>query len=328
VSLCSRMDIVALIFEDGLLGIFRTLSWERLLSIRLDDHIKIEDIEKILLSFGPSGNNLAMSGASAALLNIESGKSISILNDNHVDQIQHFHWIERNEIDEDTKKIFFQMENINIAAVAQSKQKTENFEPHFLSVLTSDNIITIYLYGFIPIKMIQFNTVERVSGLIKYSLQDHFIVATSHQQTTTAIDDSMNSIFTGIIKYPSLKIGEFQHIGLLLMKLHTLMGSIKDIHSNSAKKWKECLRILPAKLELMNTVLTSYELQMTPLEFFNSILLCGLWHPAASVIFSQHWNEQSLSRLRNSIENTLNYILRAFNLQVIPGIQTLIMFSR
>jgi hypothetical protein len=68
----------------------------------------------------------------------------------------------------------------------------------------------------------------------------------------------------------------------------------------------------------MQTLLATYELQMTPIEFCYTISMCGLWHPAAATVFTQHWNDQGVQRLRATVDATSRSIVKMLQTKALP----------
>ena len=46
--------------------------------------------------------------------------------------------------------------------------------------------------------------------------------------------------------------------------------------------------------------------------------MCGAWHPAATAAFSQHWNEQGLTRLRSAVDLASKAAIKQLHLRAIP----------
>jgi len=63
-------------------------------------------------------------------------------------------------------------------------------------------------------------------------------------------------------------------------------------------------------------VLDGYQIKMSPIHFMYSICHSGLWHPAAVLSFSQHYNEQGLNRLRSSIDSTTSLIMKTLQIRI------------
>jgi hypothetical protein len=84
------------------------------------------------------------------------------------------------------------------------------------------------------------------------------------------------------------------------------------------KKWKDNNRIIPSKLNLLETLLKGYEIDMNSIQFLYTVSLSGKWHPAAIAHFSQHWNDQGIARLKSDIDSSTKYTIRVFQLQILP----------
>lgn len=88
-----------------------------------------------------------------------------------------------------------------------------------------------------------------------------------------------------------------------LINLKSDIIVLQNLISSCLKKWKDALRPIGGKTTLLQGLLSGYQIAMSPLQFYYTVSMCGLWHPAAVMCFSQHWNEQGLSRLKNSFDS-------------------------
>ena len=100
--------------------------------------------------------------------------------------------------------------------------------------------------------------------------------------------------------------------------LNSLLGTC-------AKRWKDANRPISAKMGLLRGVLEGYQLNLTPLQFLYSIAMCGLWHPASVMAFSQHWNEQGLNRLRSAVDAASKSILQLLHFDVTNAATSLLL---
>ena len=55
---------------------------------------------------------------------------------------------------------------------------------------------------------------------------------------------------------------------------------------------------------------------MTPVQFFFSVALCGLWHAAATTAFSQHWNDQGIARFKSAVEAASRFVVESMQIDV------------
>ena len=96
------------------------------------------------------------------------------------------------------------------------------------------------------------------------------------------------------------------------------ISRLQELVIGCSRKWKDACKVVLPKLTLLQTLLDSYQLKMTPVEFCYTVTLCGLWHPAAATFFSQHWNEQGLQRLRGSVDSTSRSIIKILQTKALP----------
>jgi hypothetical protein len=117
---------------------------------------------------------------------------------------------------------------------------------------------------------------------------------------------------------------ELRRLSYLSLLLANQQKKLEEILHNLTKRWKDCLKTLPPKISLLQSLLSGYELRMTPVEFLHSITLSGLWHPAALTAFSQHWNDQGITRLRAAVDSTSKYVIRCLQFKVNPLVMNIL----
>lgn len=125
------------------------------------------------------------------------------------------------------------------------------------------------------------------------------------------------------LNWPAWERAAFLH----LMMEH-LLRKLDDAVINLGKKWKECNKMIPAKVSLLQGLLTGYEMKLSPIQFYHTVTLCGLWHPSAVTSFSSHWNDQGISRFRASLLSTCKYVLRNLQFKIIPLLINLYLIAR
>lgn len=109
-----------------------------------------------------------------------------------------------------------------------------------------------------------------------------------------------------------------EHSASLHLMIHADFSKLQDMVIGHSRKWKDSTRVIIPKLSLLQGVLDGYQMGMTPVQFMYTVAHCGLWHPAALTAFSQHWNEQGISRLRSAVEATSTSIRKSLQLRAIP----------
>jgi hypothetical protein len=117
---------------------------------------------------------------------------------------------------------------------------------------------------------------------------------------------------------PHCRFKGLEHMVTIHMSVQTDLTKLHDMVSSYGRKWKEATRVVLPKLLLLQGVLDGYQLSMTPVQFMYFTAQCGMWHPAVQASFSQHWNEQGISRLRSAVDTTSNAIVRTLQLKAIP----------
>lgn len=251
------------------------------------------------------------------MLNIVSGQFTSVGEDLSNDYIIDLAWKDGTFMDPDRKTLA-----LCTTSWDETDRRTENAS---LLTLTRSLLLTIYQYGIIPVMQLQLMT--PFGRLIDFDATRFF-----HESVALGLsrsDDNGGIVpLTASYEFEEIHFSRYSHMARVIFDLKFHMQKIRDSANSISKKWKESLRVFPPKVELMNSALRGYDLQMTLVEFMHTVVLCGMWHPAASVIFTQHWNEQSLSRLRSSIDSALKFIQRSISLHIVPSIESMIVLTK
>jgi hypothetical protein len=158
-------------------------------------------------------------------------------------------------------------------------------------------------------------------------LQDIFL--TSNNIDSRQIDQNIIAIFDVVRHFqlgciisfqPSFSelVYKLQRLTIVQNKLSHCCRKVDEHVTNMNKRWRECTKTIPLKLSLLKTLIEGYQLNLTCVEFLHSVAMCGLWHPAATASFSQHWNDQGITRLRSGIDSTSRLIIRTLQLKLAP----------
>lgn len=346
IDLCTTMDLIALISNDSVI-VYRTLSWEKVLSKSTAD-LTISGSNPTKLSFNTSGKVLGIGcdNGELGVLGIESMQVVtSFKGDKNVSNnspIIYLVWQlggsnANNDIKQALEKTWI---NGGINAVARAGME-EYFEPgvgesyeidpiesffkdaeyNILIALNSDGVLTGHIFGIFPLFTVNlFNQMDMINILIPiqgYSFPISIGIPIENTNNTTAI-----SIDSFILKCDGLVNNQHyywcEHKATLMLMIQSDLNKLHDMVIGCGKKWKDAGNVIIPKLGLLQSVLDGYQLQMSPVQFMYSIAHCGLWHPAAVASFSQHWNEQGLSRLRSAIDSTSRSIIKLLHLRAIP----------
>jgi hypothetical protein len=140
-------------------------------------------------------------------------------------------------------------------------------------------------------------------------------------------DDNNNNKLSMNIAYN--EIYWLQQLSILQSIINYNINLISDYILLCHKKWKECCKVILPKLSLLQNLLNTYEIHCTSIEFLYMITLCGNnWHPCISIIFNQHWNEQSILRLNHNIELSSRSIIKMIHMKIIPLAMNTLLASR
>lgn len=189
--------------------------------------------------------------------------------------------------------------------------KFDSFEPlHSVSLHQFSSFIHS---ESLPVSM---SSCERKS-LVVVGCKD---LANPSYQSQTAKLHALDSLCT-VYKFDhpiQVILSKLERLASIQLLINQYSKRVDEHIGAMCKKWKECTKLIPLKLSLLKSLIDGYQLNMTTVEFLQSIAVCGMWHPAASTSFSQHWNEQGISRLRSGIDSTSRYIIRSLQLKVMP----------
>ena len=226
-------------------------------------------------------------------------------------------------------------EGTTILAITRSTQSS------VLLSMDASNHLNGYLFGVYHILSVNCQPMVRQSIAIKlemiggsYSITGFFLaghrerdndnVAASAETITTSSSSSdgitrwVQKLGIPYLRCVQCRFKGLEHIVSIHLAIQVDLAKLQDMVSNHGRKWKDATRVILPKLSLLQGVLDSYQLPMSPVQFMYVISQCGLWHPAALSSFSQHWNEQGISRLRSTIDSTSNAIVRTLQLKAIP----------
>lgn len=196
----------------------------------------------------------------------------------------------------------------------------QQLQNSLLMVLLEDNSFFVLAYGMEIIwkTKLPFD-IDKSSSLGPIILGNSLYLQRNSSSTSSLPNSQLEFISLISSSFLSYSL-ELKRLSFLSLMFSFYQKKLEDTVSSLSKKWKDCLKTLSPKITLLQGLLTGYEMKMTPIEFLHSVTLCGLWHPVAHTSFSQHWNEQGISRLNSSIDSTTKYILRCLQFKIYPMI--------
>lgn len=185
----------------------------------------------------------------------------------------------------------------------------------FLVALLSNHVICVLSYG---VEIIWKSQVHDVSAKIitPFVFEESLFI---HIQADPREKENMVTIYLLSDSFVRHSV-ELKRLACISLMVSASQKKMEDVVTNLGRKWKDSVKTIPPKVSLLQSLLTGYELKMTPMEFLHSVAMCGLWHPAALTTFSQHWNDQGITRLRSSIDSTTKYLIRCLQFKVLPMI--------
>lgn len=212
--------------------------------------------------------------------------------------------------------------------------------------LTQSSLVMCHVFGIIPVFSIDLSTADllvapiggkifdNIDVLVQWTSPSASVAATSLGHVTTMVPVScpppQPQCHFGLLR-PTLPFGStdgLQRASVLWLSMEADIAALLELVSPLGKKWKDCSRVISAKLGLLKTLLDGYEMTMDPVQFLYTVALCGTWHPTATNHFSNHWNEQGLSRLRAAVDLCLNTIEWTLQMRVLPIATNLMLRSR
>jgi hypothetical protein len=189
------------------------------------------------------------------------------------------------------------------------RELTAQLAGHLLLSLTADHCVHGHLFGVFPLFSISLSTLPSpTAGLI----------AVHGPSKSLLIHTSSGAHILPFAAQLSDHLAWMEHAASLHLCIESNLARLQELVVSCGKKWKDACKVVLPKLSLMQTLLATYELQMTPIEFCYTISLCGLWHPAAATAFTQHWNDQGIQRLRATVDATSRSIVKLLQTKALP----------
>jgi len=341
VDLCSAMDLIAFISKDGILAVHRTISWEKVFDKKSAEINNTQPI--ISIKFSPNGRYLAAGFASGdiCLVDIEHNYIGDIITNDVPLGILGMTWIELAQDGNcdcpDESPLFLKVgpENIFDYEIKDEKLQYQlrllsKLHNNILIVLSKSGELCFFAYGSYFIwkcciaDTVNFSSVSM--NLVKAAVSSNIVVILLEECSgpNDRKGQSLVRIPVQIVTlWPSL-----QRLAYLQKMLDVYLRKIEETTAALGKKWKDCNKVIPPKLSLMQGVISGYEMKFSPIQLYHTVALCGLWHPAASTSFSSQWNDQGLSRFRNTLDSTCKLILRCLQFKIAPILTNIYLICR
>lgn len=184
-----------------------------------------------------------------------------------------------------------------------------------LIALLSNQVICVLSYG---IEVVWKSQLPNISGQVTtpFILEDNLFIHIQGEEW-----DLQNNVKIFLLSGSFIRHSlELKRLACISLMVSMYQKRLEDVVPILGRKWKDAVKTVPPKISLLQSLLTGYEMKMSPVEFLHSVTLCGLWHPAALTTFSQHWNDQGITRLRSSVDSTTKYVIRCLQFKVLPMI--------
>jgi hypothetical protein len=253
---------------------------------------------------------------------------------------------EQNDVDASNLCSLFLHSGINVkervgmlplpTSLSASNYQQDNTISHssLLVTLSANQILRGYVSGLQPLFAINlFSVIKEMAGLqiSPNSLICSLSSSISVLFQSSSVGTSSSSIDSKKINFSFLSWPRLESCGRISVIVeemsYNLLKFCDDVKTFS-RKWKDCTKVVQAKMQLLQSALEGYQLDMSPIEFMFSMASCGLWHPVATSAFPNHWNEQGINRLRSSIDSTLLGIIKFLSLSATPQIENICLSCR
>lgn len=198
---------------------------------------------------------------------------------------------------------------------------------HLHLSLTSGGYINCHIIGVSPLYRVSLHPSIGLSiaSLVADSHHGASVLFTS-KDSTDKVDPMINQLPT--VPLLSRDMQWLEQAASLHLCIGSDLARLQELVLGCGRKWKEAVKVVLPKLSLLQTLLDTYQMTMTPVEFCYTISLCGLWHPAAATAFSQHWNEQGIQRLRATVDTTGRSIIKLLQTKALPMATNILLAAR
>lgn len=209
--------------------------------------------------------------------------------------------------------------------VPARRELTYQLSGHLLLALTHDGSVDGYVLGVYPLFSIApglLSTTPRCLLALPMGRTDAICFDTN---AGSGVVGSQAALFRPA---QHMRLRWLEHCGSLHLCIESNLSRLHDLILSCGRKWKDACKVVLPKLSLMQTLLASYEMQMTPIEFCYTITACGLWHPAAATAFSQHWNDQGIQRLRAAVDASSRSVVKLLQTKALPMVTNSLLCAR
>lgn len=353
-ELCNSMDLIAIVSEDSTLSVYRTISWERIYFKKASELLDTGCTDLLQVSFSHVGKYLAVSFQTGemAIVNIESDDVHQAVYSSSFDGADspvialRWHQFSLKTSNDPKLHSLCCFGGVNQHLRGGMKDEQELIEekktgPNWLTELSfqlagslllslrESNVICGHVFGVYPLFTLDCSSYVMDNSLssVVLSCVDSSSTTASllfSTQTLKSIEGTVRGALQGHALIPlnnGLLFRDYfwtAHATTLQLGIEQTLSTLRDISASCLRKWKEATKVVLPKLHLLQGLLDSYELQMSPVQFLYTVSLCGLWHPAAATSFSQHWAEAGIERLRSAVESVNKEILSTLQLRAVP----------
>jgi hypothetical protein len=191
--------------------------------------------------------------------------------------------------------------------------------------LNSNKELSGYIFGIYPLFSVLLNSIDKIvgggtqlSGVYVVSPEDLRELIEGHSGANVDRARILLKLSVRLLSCSNCCFRWLEHSASLHLMIHADFSKLHEMVVSHSRKWKDSTRVIIPKLSLLQAVLDGYQMGMTPVQFMYTVAHCGLWHPAALTAFSQHWNDQGISRLRSAVEATSSSIRKSLQMRAIP----------
>jgi hypothetical protein len=345
VSLCPSMDLCVLVTSEGTVGVYRTISWER---IWLKDASELFESTSTptAAAIAPTGRVLAVGfeNGDVGVADVETALAILVSpllrgakSAGSDDAVQSLYWVQH--LSDDTTSANVERSLWRPFAEPGNDSNNKPVEEIIVSsaldlllmTFTSRDRLTVSRFGLWPLFTLTCRP-DVMGCSYCGGLTDRLYLRFLNAKTEAGLSSNSQAITYVDFGYRNPIVSNLwlrsRRICLNCLHLSADLAVVMELIAAAGKKWKESIKPISAKMGLLHTAMQAYQLPMTCIEFLYSVTLCGLWHPAALNHFAQYWNEQALQRSRAAVESAADSILWTLSMKVLPRLTNCMLMCR
>lgn len=339
-DLCKTMDLVVIVDTDGILSLLRTISWDLVFTIKINDKFSLSS-NATSIKFNHSGKIVALGFdcGNVGVINLETQNCHVCKNFSSLKSITSVSWINfvgnRSNsyptaiVEPYNINTFHLVENFGYSVIDESIHGSLSTINEFiissskslLISIASNNLLSGFVYGVFCIF-----TVSLSPGVTRSICS---IVCDINKFPIVVSSSSISECFYFLQSpFTSFHYDWIERIAFLQLDINRMVSTLFDFSTSSGRKWKDSTKVILPKLQLLKSAIATYELDLNPIEFLFTITQCGCWHDAVNNGLSSNWNDQGIERLRSNIDTTLSSIIKTLQVSGVAYCTNIILHSK